>query len=190
MRAIHVLIRHNHDLPVTELADILVRTPVLQTEDRRSVRHWLEPRLGLPRVAQAPDWSRHSLTYGIMAGVAARHAFLGPRIRWENAFIDTSGYGPDDPVRPEVRKVPALDAQLRDIQTLPTPADHPAYGMWLLTVAGKTESSFVPVAVLCTDARFYALAQPGATHDLFGEYNGYGRLAPVIDYVDGQIVPG
>ncbi len=160
---------------------------VLQTEDRRAVRHWLEARLGLPRVAQAPDWSRHSLTYGIMAGVAARHAFLGPRIRWVNAFIDTSGYGPDDPVRPEVHAVPALEAQLRDIQALPTPAHHPAYGMWLLTVADKTESSFVPMAVLCVDARFYELAQPNTTYDLSGEYHGYGRLAPVIDFVAARV---
>lgn len=160
----------------------------VESDDRREVRHWFEAVLGLPVVAYAPPWSRHSLTYGIIAGIAARHAFLGAQVRGENGAIDTSGEPPEDTVRPEVRAVPAYAERLRHMDGLATPLHHPAYEAWLLMVAGRKQPAKA-VALLGIDACLYVLDKPDKVVDLYAQWQKAGqKLAPVVERLDGLVV--
>lgn len=151
----------------------------VQSNDRAEVRSWLEAAVGLPVMPHAPPWSRHALAYGVMAGIAARHAFLGAPIRWENGVIDTSGYPPHDPVRPEVRALPAFAERLGHVAALATPLHHPAYEAWLLMVTGKHGSSKA-VAVIGIDAQLHVLGKPDKPIDLYSQWQKAGKNLPTV----------
>lgn len=153
----------------------------LSCTGRRPVRKWLEARLGLGPRKGLPSWTRHSLTYAVMAGVAARFALLGPRVRWENGLEDTSGWQSDDPVRPEVRAVPALAAQLEAGGATFDPGRHPAQGAWILMVAANDAQTLRPVAVLDTGAVLYDLTQPATQEDLFVMFGPARRVGAVVN---------
>lgn len=153
----------------------------LGAEGRRPVRKWIEARLGLSSSAATFAWSRHSLTYAVMAGVAARFAFLGPSVRWEGGLEDTSGYPSDDPVRPEIRAVPALAARLADVGEGFTPVRHPARDAWILMAAADDRHAMEALTALDTDAVMYDLTQPAVAVDLYACFQTNGRVTAAVE---------
>jgi hypothetical protein len=153
----------------------------LGSTGRRPLRKWLEARLDLgPRVG-VPAWTRHTLTFAVMAGVAARFALLGPRVRWENGLEDTSGWPSDDPVRPEIRAVPALAARLADVGIGFTPVRHPARDAWILMAAADDRHAMEALTALDTDAVMYDLKQPAVVVDLYACFQTNGRVTAAVE---------
>jgi hypothetical protein len=160
----------------------------LGAEGRRPVRKWIEARLGLSSSAATLAWSRHSLTYAVMAGVAARFALLGPRVQWENGLEDTSGWQTDDPVRPEFRAVPALAARLDAGGAAFEPRRHPAQGAWILMVGEDEWLDPKAVAVVDIEANLFELERPDRAVDLFGAFRVGGRVGKAVDLVVATVV--
>lgn len=159
----------------------------LSEPGRRPVRKWIEARLGLDRQGTLPLWTQHALTYAVMAGVAARFALIGPRVRWENGLEDTSGWPSDDPVRQEVRAVPALAARLEAGGTVFARGRHPAQAAWVLMVGDDGWHSPKAVAVLSTDAVMRDLAAPAVAIDLFARFQASGRVRSAADVVESLV---
>jgi hypothetical protein len=164
---------------------------MLRAEHRMQVVQCVEALVGLPSVRKSPATTRQALVYRLMAEIAFRAMFDGPRVRWENGRFDTSGYGPDDPIRPELRQVPALAARLGDPAPIGTVADRPGYWAWLWMSRPDSKTEQRAVAVLTIDAEFFVLDRNAAPLDVYSEYSANGRsVSALATQLISSVAPG
>lgn len=160
---------------------------ILQAHHRMEVVNHLEAMLGLPSPARSPATTRHALTYRLMAEVAARSIFDGPVVRWENGRYDTAGYGPDDPIQPQLRRVPQIVRRLGEAIVPATPTDAAGYRYWILTTRQRPDDPGEATAIVdALDAILYRFDGKDEPVDLHERYDGVGRnLRRLVDSVSG-----
>ena len=149
---------------------------VLQADHRMQVVNHLEAMLGLPHIKKSPATSAHALCYRLMAEVASRTIFDGPVVRWKNGREDTSGYPPDDPIRPALQLVPEIARSLTEPPSSRNPADAPGYKYWIWTTRKKLHESGTAVAIVdALEGTLYWIDAPSDPIRLMAKYDEVGR---------------